>query len=92
MTLPGAAPVSTIPTKHHGQTHVLEVSIGIVGNGAVGGRVGGRGGRLRGKRGRERVRRARGDGSAYSRDGKLEFPALFNGDMSLRRMHGHTLP
>ena len=123
MTLPAAG--RFMPefdtSQHHGQTHVLEVSIGIIGNGTVGGSTGQ--GRVRGvgrtmgdstdlvdcagRRGDigrvgrsrlhseyrcKRVRGTRSEGAAHSRDGELKLPALFDGGMSLRGMHAHTLP
>ena len=37
-------------------------------------------------------RDAKGEGAAHSRDGELKLLALFDGGMSLRGMHAHTLP
>ena len=48
--------------------------------------------RLRSEYRYKRVRGTRSEGAAHSRDGELKLPALFDGGMSLRGMHAHTLP
>ena len=93
MTLPCASTPhrESARAQHHGQTHVLQVSIGIIGDVA---RLGGLG-RGRGALGDERrdgLRRPRGEGAQRGGDSQLKAPTLINDDMSLRRMHGDTLP
>ena len=93
MTLPAAG--RFMPefdtSQHHGQTHVLEVSIGIIRKGAVGSVVLLSHRALQGRR-CEAFGSARCEGAACSRDGQLETPAFVDDDMSPRRMHAHTLP
>ena len=92
MTLPAAG--RFMPefdtSQHHGQTHVLEVSIGIIGDGAEG--IAALRGRTVGGRSCKAFGRARCEGAVRGSDGQLEAPALVNRDMSLRQMHAHTLP
>ena len=92
MTLPAAG--RFMPefdtSQHHGQTHVLEVSIGIIGDGAVGSVILLCDRALQGRR-REAFGSTRSEGATHGRDGQLETPALVNDDMSLRGMHAHTL-
>ena len=75
------------------QTHVLQVSIGIVGDGAVG--IAALGCLAAVERGREAFGSARRERAARVGEGELEPPALVDDGvprMSLRGMHAPTLP
>ena len=93
MTLPAAgAPCrDAARTQHHGQTHVLEVSIGIIRKGAVDGTAVRRSRTACGER-RQALGRPRREGAQRSRNGELELPALFSVSMYLLGMHRLTLP